>query len=30
MIESHRIEYKLTLTDNFEKEVISFLNYKER
>ncbi|MAD41631.1 MAG: transcriptional regulator, partial [Arcobacter sp.] len=29
MIESHRIEYKLTLTDNFEKEVVSFLNYKD-
>ena len=29
MTESNRIEYKLQLTDNLEKEVIAFLNSKE-
>lgn len=29
MRESNRIEFKLTLTDSLEKEVISFLNYRE-
>ncbi len=29
MQESNRIEYKQTLTDNFEKEVVAFLNYHE-
>jgi predicted HTH transcriptional regulator len=29
MTESHRIEYKRILTDNFEKEVVAFLNYHE-
>ena len=24
--ESHRIKYKRTLTDNFEKEIVAFLN----
>ena len=27
--ESHRIEYKLKLTDTLEKEVVAFLNYHE-
>lgn len=27
--ESSRVEYKLKLTDNFEKEVVAFLNYHE-
>jgi len=27
--ESNRIEYKLTLTDKFEREVVAFLNYSE-
>lgn len=27
--ESHRIEYKQTLTDNLEKEVVAFLNHHE-
>ena len=27
--ENNRIEYKQLLTDNLEKEVIAFLNYKE-
>ena len=27
--ESNRIEYKKSLTDNFEKEVVAFLNYHE-
>ena len=27
--ESHRIEYKLKLTESFEKEVVAFLNYHE-
>jgi predicted HTH transcriptional regulator len=29
MTESHRVEYKKTLTDTFEKEVVAFLNYHE-
>lgn len=29
LIESHRIEYKQSLTDTFEKEVVAFLNYHE-
>jgi len=29
MTESNRIEYKRELTDNLEKEVIAFLNYRE-
>jgi len=29
LIESHRIEYKQSLTDSFEKEVVAFLNYHE-
>ena len=29
MPESSRIEYKLELTDNLEKEVVAFLNYRE-
>ena len=29
MIESNRIEYKQTLTDNLEKEIVAFLNYNE-
>lgn len=29
MPESNRIEYKITLTDNLEKEVVAFLNYRE-
>jgi len=29
MIETNRIEYKEKLTDNLEKEVVAFLNYKE-
>ncbi len=28
-IESNRIEYKLILTDKFEKEIVAFLNYHE-
>jgi hypothetical protein len=28
MEESNRIEFKLELTENLEKEVIAFLNYK--
>jgi ATP-dependent DNA helicase RecG len=27
--ESHRIEFKLTLTDTLEKEVVAFLNSRE-
>ena len=27
--ESYRVEYKKTLTDNLEKEVVAFLNYRE-
>jgi len=27
MSESHHIEYKMQLTDKFEKEVVAFLNY---
>lgn len=29
MIESNRIEYKKQLTNELEKEVVAFLNYKE-
>lgn len=29
MTESNRIEYKRELTDNLEKEVVAFLNYKD-
>ncbi|MBB5021954.1 putative HTH transcriptional regulator [Desulfurispira natronophila] len=29
MIESHRVEYKKTLTDTLEKEVVAFLNSNE-
>jgi predicted HTH transcriptional regulator len=29
MIETNRVEYKVKLTDNLEKEVVAFLNYKE-
>lgn len=29
MIESHRVEYKRSLTDSLEKEVVAFLNYHE-
>ena len=29
LIESHRVEYKQSLTDTFEKEVVAFLNYHE-
>ena len=29
MSESNRIEYKRSLTDTFEKEVVAFLNYRE-
>ncbi|MCL1876230.1 MAG: putative DNA binding domain-containing protein [Synergistaceae bacterium] len=29
MTESNRIEYKLTLTDDLEREVVAFLNYNE-
>jgi len=29
MSETNRIEYKQELTDSLEKEVVSFLNYKE-
>ena len=29
MFESNRIEYKQELTDNLEKEVVAFLNYRE-
>ena len=29
ILESHRIEYKQTLTDTFEKEIVAFLNYHE-
>jgi len=29
MIETNRIEYKLKLTDNLEKEITAFLNYKD-
>lgn len=29
MNESHRVEYKQTLTDSLEKEVVAFLNSKE-
>lgn len=29
MAETNRIEYKRELTDDLEKEVIAFLNYKE-
>ena len=29
MTESHRVEYKQTLTDSLEKEVVAFLNYNE-
>ena len=29
MTESHRVEYKQTLTDSLEKEVVAFLNYHE-
>ncbi len=29
MKESNRIEYKRILTDNFEKEIVAFLNYRE-
>ena len=27
--ESHRVEYKQKLTDNLEKEIVAFLNYKD-
>ncbi|MDY0217615.1 MAG: ATP-binding protein [Bacteroidales bacterium] len=29
MQESNRIEFKRELTDNLEKEVVAFLNYRE-
>lgn len=29
MIESHRAEFKQTLTDSLEKEIVAFLNYHE-
>jgi hypothetical protein len=29
IIESNRIEYKSTLTDKFEREVVAFLNYRD-
>lgn len=29
MIESHRVEYKRSLTDSLEKEAVAFLNYHE-
>ena len=29
MTETNRIEYKSKLTDDLEKEVVAFLNYKE-
>jgi len=29
MTESNRVEYKRELTDNLEKEVVAFLNYKD-
>ena len=28
-IESNRTEYKSTLTDKFEREVVAFLNYRD-
>jgi len=28
MTENNRTEYKLELTDNLEKEIVAFLNYK--
>jgi len=30
MNESNRVEYKQSLTDGFEKEVVAFLNYRDR
>jgi len=29
MIETNRIEYKSKLTDNLEKEIVAFLNYRD-
>ena len=29
MTETNRLEFKAKLTDDFEKEVVAFLNYRE-